>query len=384
MKDKFEWWDEVEGTCQKLIQTPSLPGQEDELADHLEGKMNELDYDKVKIDKFGNLIGKIEGEKNLPSIGFSSHMDHVSPGDKSQWEYPPYSGKKSGGHIHGRGASDTKGAIATQVYIPRLIKESGVNHGDIYVIFVVLEEVGGFGSNKLDKSDIDYLILGEPTGNDIRIGHRGRVEIEVKIEGKSAHASVPSKASNPHFSMAKFISKFKKIEMKSGSAGERSSTAAPTLYSTDQESPNVIPRECSLIIDWRTIPEENEIEIKQKLENILPRKSKLKIVEEDLETYTGISFTQKRVRAPYYISPTHAAVNATGKALQKSLGREVEVTWWDFATDAGYFYETGIPVIGFSPCEEKYAHTSKDRVSVDLMRNSLKCYPEIIRGLSSI
>ncbi len=381
MKKGFDWWEEVVADCQEVIRIPSLSGQEKELADFLEGRMKELDYDEVRRDEVGNVIGKVEGDEKLSTVGFSAHMDHVSPGDESKWEFPPYSGARSGGYIHGRGASDTKGAIATQLYLPRLLDEAKTEHGDVYVVFVVLEEVGGFGSEQLDKSDLDYLILGEPTANELRIGHRGRIELELKVKGKSAHASVPEKAENPHFPMAEFMSKFAALEMKS--AGRKSS-AAPTLFSTDQESPNVIPSECSLIIDWRTIPGETETEVKGRVKKILPPAGELRVVESEIETYTGSTFRQKGVRQPYYIESDHRAVEEAEKAVKKVLEREVDVSWWDFATDAGFFDDAGIPVIGFSPCEEGYAHTSEDRVSLALMKEALKCYPEIAGRLSAI
>ena len=33
--------------------------------------------------------------------------------------------------------------------------------------------------------------------------------------------------------------------------------------------------------------------------------------------------------------------------------------------------QAGIPTIGFSPCEEKYAHTTHDQVNIKLMHEAL-------------
>ena len=376
---KFPWWEDCVDLCREIIRIPSLSGKEGELADYLKGKMMDLGYDEVWVDDPGNVIGKISGNPALPTVGFTAHLDHVSPGSEEEWEYPPYSGTKEGGYIHGRGASDTKGAIATQAYLPRTIEGKDIIHGDIYVFFVVLEEKGGYGSREFNKSDLDLVILGEPTSNQLRIGHRGRVELLVKMEGESAHASVPDKAINPHYDMARFLEKFENLDMTAYE--ESKSTAAPTIYEIDQSSSNVIPSKATLTIDWRNVPGETPEDITQSIRNILPGNGSVGVNREKLRSYRGHEFVQKRERKPYALSRENPFVSAIEKGLQSYLEKDINVSWWDFATDAGCFSVQDIPVIGFSPCEEQYAHTSEDKVSVELMEEALRCYPVILDSI---
>ena len=87
-----------------------------------------------------------------------------------------------------------------------------MKHGDIYVVEVVHEETGGLGTKYLDegvKKEIDYVINGEPTSNMINIGQRGRIEMAVTFQGKSAHASRPWQGMNPFYDVAKFILRLK-------------------------------------------------------------------------------------------------------------------------------------------------------------------------------
>lgn len=105
---------------QKLIQTPSISGEEEALANVLIKEMEKLGYDRVFRDDVGNVIGIIQGEDG-PVLMFNSHMDHVAPGDIENWEgYDPYGGqidicecdsadatyREKVECIHGRGASD--------------------------------------------------------------------------------------------------------------------------------------------------------------------------------------------------------------------------------------------------------------------------------------
>ena len=51
---------------QKLIQTPSISGDEYELTKVLIAEMEKLGYDDVSRDKFGNVIGIIKGDEEVP------------------------------------------------------------------------------------------------------------------------------------------------------------------------------------------------------------------------------------------------------------------------------------------------------------------------------
>nr|MBC8246029.1 M20/M25/M40 family metallo-hydrolase [Deltaproteobacteria bacterium] len=136
--------DDLIGFCRELIRTPSMPGQEEVIAKLTVQKMEMLGYDEAYIDGVGNAVGVVKGEDpDAPVYMLNSHLDHVDPGDQSEWKHDPYSGDIEDGKIYGRGASDTKGAFAVQVYAPEVLRRSGIKpKGDVYVTGVVLEEVG--------------------------------------------------------------------------------------------------------------------------------------------------------------------------------------------------------------------------------------------------
>lgn len=175
-----------------LIQTPSFSGQEKDVADILVCKMKQLQYDEVIIDDIGNVIGIIKGKNHKASILFTTHMDHVPPGERAEWLFDPFQGVIEGDYIYGCGAADAKGALATQLFI-KLILKNVHEHGDIFVAFTVGEEVGGFGSQYLIKNaDLPpprFAIIGEPSNNELRNGHRGRAIVKILLKGKRTHSS---------------------------------------------------------------------------------------------------------------------------------------------------------------------------------------------------
>src|SRR5262249_31148212 len=148
-------------------------------------EMQSLGYDEVQVDEAGNVIGKIrattspvEGRPRR-SIMFNAHMDQVDVGDPLKWPFPPFERAVHEGEIWGRGTSDLKGSLACQVSAGALLKRSGLPlPNDVYVVGVVQEEVGGLGSSNLVQHlKTDYGIIGEPSGNTLALGHRGRTEM---------------------------------------------------------------------------------------------------------------------------------------------------------------------------------------------------------------
>ncbi len=385
---RLAFWDDLVRFCQRLIQTPSVSGQEGEVARIIQEEMKKLGYDEVSTDRVGNVIGLLKGDRSKPSICFTGHMDTVPPGDESRWEYPPFSGTIAEGHIHGRGAGDMKGSLATQIYIPAVLREYGMTKGEtgnLYVIGVVQEEKGGLGSMYLEKNikrEIDYAINGEPTSNMINTAQRGRSEFIVTFKGKSAHASRPWEGINPFYDVARFLLKLDDLEMVSYS--DLKSTVVPTICKTDTETSNVIPGECTLILDWRDVPGESEAQILNKIERILPENGKVRLSEYDLKTYTGLTLRMKRRKLPFSVDRGHPEVEAVAEAVRTVLKREVEIRWWQGATDCGYFADEGIPIVGFSPGESKYSHTSRERISLEMMQEAVKCFPAILSNLSKL
>ena len=97
--------------CQELIRNPSVSGKEEKVAKAMKKAMlEEFGFDDVQIDKYGNVIGRIKGNKPGKSILFDGHIDTVPVNDESVWKYDPFKADIVEGKIYGRGASDMKGA----------------------------------------------------------------------------------------------------------------------------------------------------------------------------------------------------------------------------------------------------------------------------------
>ena len=362
---------------QRLVQTPSLSGQEGAVAELIEGEMRALDYDEVRRDQAGNVVGRLRGEGGGRCVMLNGHMDHVDAGLLCLWEHPPYEGVARDGRLHGRGSADMKGPLAAQVYSAGLLRLAGLRPaGDVVVAAVVQEETGGLGTQHLLDSGLmpDVAIVGEPSNLQLMRGHRGRLEILVTVEGRSVHASAPERGANPHYSLAAFVRALRALELPRD-ADFGGASVAPTLCSGDQASSNVIPGRLVLHLDYRNLPQEEPGDVVERLQAVLDGglvdgcTGRVEVEQRPMVAYTGLERTLPNVFPAFVIRRDHPLLERARAALAGLTGACPEVGLWRFSTDGGRLARAGIPTIGYGPGEEHLVHTTQESIAVaDLVR----------------
>ncbi len=85
-----------------------------------------------------------------------------------------------------------------------------------------------------------------------------------------------------------------------------------------------------------------------------------------LTTYTGVTEVL-RGHGPFGVSEDSPLTKEVLRIVSGALRREVPTQMWRFATDAGYFVNKGMKVIGFGPGYEHVIHTVEERISIDMM-----------------
>ncbi|MGN1248870.1 MAG: M20/M25/M40 family metallo-hydrolase, partial [Candidatus Spyradocola sp.] len=107
-----------------MIAIPSESCEEEGVIMRIKAELEKLGYDKVEIDKLGNVIGWIgTGDK---IIAIDSHIDTVGIGNRSNWDHDPYEGYETDEIIYGRGASDQEGGMASAAYGGKIMKDLGL------------------------------------------------------------------------------------------------------------------------------------------------------------------------------------------------------------------------------------------------------------------
>lgn len=122
-------------------------GLESELYSPLEIKDFEKHPDYLSgrnLENRYNVTARLRGEENVDELMLMGHSDTVEIGDIKNWDKNPLSGEISDGKIWGRGVNDDKYALATSLFIIKLLKEQGfIPKKNLLFTAYVDEERGG-------------------------------------------------------------------------------------------------------------------------------------------------------------------------------------------------------------------------------------------------
>ncbi len=379
--------------ARRLVQTFSPSGREGPAAEVLLNAFRELGFDEAYLDPAGNAVGILRcgdtgGRRTGRGVGrtvmLNGHIDTVPLGDEAEWPHPPLSGELADGRLWGRGACDMKAALACMVYAAKdAAPDLG---GTVMVTGVVQEEVGGLGARYLGETmKADVVILGEPSKLKLMLGHRGRVEIEVSLPGKIAHAAKNKLGDNALYRAARFLAQIEGLELPGGGPLGGSSLTPTSLTSYPQDGKNVVPGRAELTVDYRNIPGDEPAAILERLQALEPD-ARLTIPDEKAVSEGGVvAYTFPRI-VPVYLAPGEHRDVTTARGTLKQVLQDAgypygEDCWW-FGTDAPHLVKTtsdGV-VIGFGPGEEELAHTTRESVPVEHLRVARQGYAALLRA----
>ena len=126
-----------------------------------------------------NVFATVPGK--TADVVFSTHMDTVPP-------YIPFT--EDDEFMYGRGVSDAKGIIATQIAAAEALRAEGYPVGMLYVSGEERDSAGAREANKNPRGS-RFLINGEPTENRIGLASKGALRASLKSTGKMAHSAYP-------------------------------------------------------------------------------------------------------------------------------------------------------------------------------------------------
>jgi putative selenium metabolism hydrolase len=374
--------EEIIAFTQQLVRIKSYSGQEGQIIRVIEGKMKDLGYDEVTVDSMGNLLGRIgSGGK---SILFDSHVDTVEVNDEQEWEFPPFSGEIVHGRLYGRGSVDMKSSVAASVYAAVLAKQAGFAFDrTIYVSCTVFEEdCDGENLKHLFRElnlRPDYVVICEPSDNQIALGHKGKLQISIKTRGVSAHGSAPEKGVNAVYEMAEIIRRVegKNLELMRKEAPR--GTLVLSKISSVSASLNAVPSECEIYLDRRIIPGETEEDILQEMNEIIRgKKATWEFGTLDRKSWTGKAIKYQPFHLAWKIDSDHELTKACIAAYRETFrGDPTQFDFWDFSTNAVTPVSLGIPTIGFGPGEYKLAHMRNESCRVEQIIEACDFYARL-------
>jgi putative selenium metabolism hydrolase len=348
--------------------------------------MKSLDFDEVKIDRYGNLLGRVGNGKRV--IWFDSHTDTVDVVDEEAWQVPPFSGEIRDGSLRGRGSVDMKSGMAASIYAAALAKSQELLSGKtVYVSCTVDEEYcDGEGlKHALEGCHArpDFAVICEPSANTIATGHKGKAQVIIRTKGISAHSSAPEKGLNAIYEMAEIIQRVERTNLELMQKGGRSGTLVMSQISSTSVSLNAVPSACEVYLDRRMVVGETEQSIRDEMERIVAGKNatwEMDILHR--RTWTGAELTYQPFHLAWEISLQHDLSKAFIEAYGETFGHAPErYDYWDYSTNAVATVRLGIPTIGFGPGQYKLAHMRNEKCEVRQIVDACAVYTGVINKL---
>jgi succinyl-diaminopimelate desuccinylase len=368
---------------QEILRLESYTHQEHALAVRVVQEMQQLGFDAAWIDPTGNALGLVRGRELGAATMLLTHLDHIAVGDVAHWKHPPFGGVLEDGELHGRGAVDIKGPLAAQIYaLGGLLQNKQRPRHDVLVVVPVEEEIGGRGmaellaklplETPLGALELGACVVGEPSANQVMLGHRGVCRCTVRFHGRAHHASLALWHENPHFDCGRLLGRLSRIELPQHPILGRSSIS-PTVIHADTTSNNLTPNTISLTLDWRTTTESGE-DVRRILTQLTQG------LEASFVSFDDWTGGADGVKSPGFVTaPDHPLVTALHATRDRHLGAS-QTGIWQFATDGRWAHKAGIPCVGFGPGDQTLAHTTAERISVQQLEQHLNVLQDFLAG----
>ena len=321
-----------------------------------------------KEDK-ANLHARI-GPDMPGGIMLSGHTD-VVPIDGQQWNYDAFCMTHESGRLFGRGTTDMKGFISCVLaMVPEAVKRS--LERPIHLAFSYDEEIGCIGVRRmLDLFEgaplrPDFCIVGEPTGMQVGIAHKGKLAATCTCTGVEAHSALPDKGLNAIHLATEMVQSMRGIQERlrhHGTQDHHYEVPWTTIHVGTIEGGtalNIIPRECRFQFEIRNLQGDEPSDLLQEIRAI---------GDGIVGQYHGI-FPQAAISISvdnHYPSLDTRPEEAVVKLVQGVLQTD-DFIKLAFGTEGGLFQQRlGVPTVICGPGSMDQGHKPDEFITRDQM-----------------
>ncbi|MEZ9493533.1 succinyl-diaminopimelate desuccinylase [Vibrio splendidus] len=219
-----------------------------------------------------------------PLFAFAGHTDVVPAGPIEQWHTKPFEPTIVDGFLHGRGAADMKGSLASMIVAVEQFIAKHPDHTGSIGFLITSDEEGPFinGTVRVVEAlmargeNIDMCIVGEPSsteyvGDVVKNGRRGSITGDLTIKGTQGHVAYPHLANNPVHSSLLAINELATTEWDKGNDYFPPTSFQIPNVSAGTGASNVIPGEFNIQFNLRFSTELNNDIIVERIKNTLDK-----------------------------------------------------------------------------------------------------------------
>jgi acetylornithine deacetylase len=257
------------------------------------------------------------------------------------------------GMLHGCGACDVKGFLACILATVSTIDISNLRH-PLCLVFTSDEEIGCRGARFLFEQKAlraRYAIIGEPTSLAPARAGKGYCLAAVSVKGKAAHSAFPEAGRSAIFAAARLLQEIEAMAQELKLEQNKAFSPPWTTLNVGEirggTAKNVIPSECSFLLEWRPIPEQQPGHVLDRLQKIVDQIS-VEGIETDIEVLRMDSGFE---------------TNAEGAVIQSVRIRpDTAINTIAFGTEAPWLARMGAEVVVIGPGSMLTAHSPREYV----------------------
>ncbi len=368
----------VDALLERLIafKTENPPGREIEsarfLADLFSKRGFRVELQAITGDGRANIVARLHNGAG-PSFALCSHLDVVPAGPG--WATDPFHMVESDGRYFGRGTCDAKGSVAAMVdSMFALANRKDEWRGTVTGVFVADEEVLAAGARSFvaGKPDISYVIIGEPTGNQVASAHKGCLRPVIRIHGKEAHSGEPERGVNAITLSSQFVGRLADhhAELTKRSHPLVGSASLTVTRMNGGLADNIVPAHCDIVLDRRVLPSESMEEVRLELETVLAKaEMELGFKAEILEYRSEAGPSETPMESPL-VQSALAVCHANNIASDRPRG-------FIGGCDLVHFRSVCDDGIILGPGSLNVAHKPNEFVPISELRTASRLYEEI-------
>lgn len=366
--------------AQQLIRRPSVTPEDAGCQTMLCERLAPLGFrcEAVNREEVTNLWAR-RGDAR-PLVVFAGHTDVVPPGPLEEWDIAPYEGVVADGVLHGRGAADMKGSIASFVLACENFLEKHPDHEGSIGLLITSDEEGPAKHGTLAvlealgerNENIDMCIVGEPTsveslGDMIKVGRRGSLGAKLTVRGVQGHIAYPHLATNPIHTAMPALREIIDIEWDNGNENFQPTSLQLSNINAGTGATNVIPGALEIHFNIRFSPMVTEQHLRITVENVLDTH------DLDYDIHWQLS------GHPFETKPG-ALISAVRESVKEVTGIEPAQSTSGGTSDGRFISLTGAQVVELGPVNATI-HKVNEQVSVHDLELLTECYQRILEKL---
>jgi tripeptide aminopeptidase len=324
-------------------------------------ELHEDDSAKETGSNAGNLLGRVDGPPDSPTLLLCAHMDTVPV-------TTPVKVVNRDGRLENEGegilGADNKAAVAVIVEALRRIDSPAVG---IEVLFTTCEELSLAGAKAFDqsklRSDFGFVLDHATPIGEVIVAAPTLYRVQADLHGQAAHAGMePEKGRNAIAAAASALSR-----IQFGRLDEKTTTNVGRIHGGT--AINVVAERCSVELEARSLDEARAAEVASGIVDAFTEAAA--DGEVDVETVIEEQFRG------YQHARTAPAVGLAAAALD-ARGIEPQFIRSGGAADANVFVNGGLPVVNIANGTQ-YAHQPNECVTIDALATMLDVTLELVR-----